>query len=42
MSTAFDFTPLLPTGLPAPVIKRLIHYRDKKIGAFATPPKEPI
>ena len=28
--------------LPAPVIKRLIYYRDKKIGAFATPPKEPM
>jgi pantetheine-phosphate adenylyltransferase len=28
--------------LPAPVIKRLIHYRDKKIGAFATPPNEPM
>ena len=28
--------------LPAPVIKRLIYYRDRKIGAFATPPKEPM
>jgi pantetheine-phosphate adenylyltransferase len=28
--------------LPAPVIKRLIYYRDHKIGAFGTPPKEPM
>ncbi len=28
--------------LPAPVIKRLIYYRDNKIGAFAIPPKEPM
>ena len=28
--------------LPAPVIERLIHYRDNRIGTFATPPKEPM
>ncbi len=28
--------------LPASVIKRLIHYRDRRIGPFARTPKEPL